>query len=178
MVSRSMDSLQAVLNRSVITSTAAEHQRQKTAAVVSLAVLSVLLVCWFVALRTMNRWRLALPGNQERRAHRVSGRAPSRDSDRLVRRLRGAVTVAPAVVRRAISALARNRQYRSAGFARRQGLNLPWSRSANDKASHLAACVAALRRLSIGSAQVHCVATLTHLVLRRIGTPGVLGAAS
>jgi signal transduction histidine kinase/CheY-like chemotaxis protein len=66
-----MDSLNAALNRSVSLSVAAEARRTKIVLLVSLIVLPLLLACWFVALRTMNRWRAALLGNQERLARQA-----------------------------------------------------------------------------------------------------------
>jgi signal transduction histidine kinase/CheY-like chemotaxis protein len=63
-----MDSLNAALNRSVSMSVEAEARRMKIVVAITLVALPLLLVCWFVALRTMNRWRAALLRNQERLA--------------------------------------------------------------------------------------------------------------
>jgi signal transduction histidine kinase/CheY-like chemotaxis protein len=63
-----MDSLKAALNRSVSIAAVAEARRTKIAVLVSLVVLPLLFVCWFVVLRTINRWRAALLSNQERLA--------------------------------------------------------------------------------------------------------------
>ena len=66
-----MDSLKAALNRSASIAVAAEARRTKIVVLVSAIVLPLLLLCWFVALRTMDRWRAALLGNQERLARQA-----------------------------------------------------------------------------------------------------------
>ena len=60
-----MDSLAAALNQSVSAAVAADARRAKLVLLVSLVILPLLFVCWFVALRTMNRWRGVLLRNQE-----------------------------------------------------------------------------------------------------------------
>jgi signal transduction histidine kinase/DNA-binding response OmpR family regulator len=66
-----MDSLKAALDRSVSAAAAAEARRTKIVVLVSAGALAALLVCWFVALRTMHHWRRELLSNQERLAHQA-----------------------------------------------------------------------------------------------------------
>ncbi|MBC7984447.1 MAG: hypothetical protein H7Y02_11390, partial [Candidatus Obscuribacterales bacterium] len=60
-----MDSFQAALNRSISNAAAAEERRKKIVVLVSLVVLPILFFSWFIALRTMSRWRYTLLRNQE-----------------------------------------------------------------------------------------------------------------
>jgi two-component system, sensor histidine kinase and response regulator len=60
-----MDSLQGALNRSIAAAAEAETRRQRSIALVSIAVLIVLTATWVVALRAMNQWRRALVEGQQ-----------------------------------------------------------------------------------------------------------------
>jgi signal transduction histidine kinase len=66
-----MDSAKAALNRSVSIAVAAEARRTKIVELVTLVVLALLFVCWFVALRILNRWRATLLRNQKRLARQA-----------------------------------------------------------------------------------------------------------
>ncbi len=63
-----MDALNRGLKESVRDAIAADARRTWIVFMVSVGALLLLVLCWVVALRTMNRWRLALLANQERLA--------------------------------------------------------------------------------------------------------------
>ena len=66
-----VDALRDALNRSLTAAAAAEARRSSVVVLVSLVALPLLFVCWFVALRAMNSWRVALLSNQVRLARQA-----------------------------------------------------------------------------------------------------------
>jgi len=61
-----MDELDAALKRVITASVTGEVRRGRIAMVISAAALPFLFACWFIALRTMNQWSIALAQNDQR----------------------------------------------------------------------------------------------------------------